>query len=90
MSDSLLPHGLWPTRLLRPWDLPGKTIGVGCHCLLQGIFPPGSPALQADTLPSGPPGKPVRSTKILNRHKENKYRFWEKKPPIDLVDEGLS
>ena len=24
-----------PTRLLRPWDSPGKNIGVGCHFLLQ-------------------------------------------------------
>ena len=23
-----------PTRLLHPWDFPGKTTGVGCHCLL--------------------------------------------------------
>ena len=22
-----------------PWDFPGKNIGVGCHALLQGIFP---------------------------------------------------
>jgi len=21
--------------LLRPWDFPGKSTGVGCHCLLQ-------------------------------------------------------
>ena len=21
-----------------PWDFPGKNTGVGCHCLLQGIF----------------------------------------------------
>ena len=28
-----------PTRLLRPWDSPGKNTGVGCHFLLQGIFP---------------------------------------------------
>ena len=28
------PHGLQPTRL-RPWDLPGKSTGVGCQCLLQ-------------------------------------------------------
>ena len=27
------------TRLLRPWDFPGKNIGVGCHFLLQRIFP---------------------------------------------------
>ena len=35
MSDSSLPHGLQPTRLLHPWDFPGKSTGVGCHCLLQ-------------------------------------------------------
>ena len=35
MSDSLRPHGLQPTRLLCPWDFPGKSIGVGCHCLLR-------------------------------------------------------
>ena len=34
MSDSLRPHGLQPTRLLCPWDFPGKSTGVGCHCLL--------------------------------------------------------
>ena len=43
----------------------GKTTGVGCHSLLQGIFwtqsqvEPGSPALQADSLLSEPPGKPL-------------------------------
>ena len=26
-------------RLLCSWDSPGKNTGVGCHCLLQGIFP---------------------------------------------------
>ena len=35
MSDSLRPHGLQPTRLLHLWDFPGKSAGVGCHCLLQ-------------------------------------------------------
>ena len=25
--------------LLSPWDIPGKNTGVGCHSLLQGIFP---------------------------------------------------
>ena len=31
---------LWTvaTRLLCPWDSPGKNTGVGCHTLLQGIF----------------------------------------------------
>ena len=35
VSDSVRPHGLQPTRLLRPWDFPGKSTGVGCHCLLH-------------------------------------------------------
>ena len=34
VSDSQWPHGLPPTRLLRPWDFPSKGTGVGCHCLL--------------------------------------------------------
>ena len=38
MSDPQRPHGLQPTRLLRPWDLPGKSTGVGCHCLLRVLF----------------------------------------------------
>ena len=37
--DSLQPHGLQPTRLLCPWDFPGKSTGVGCHFLLQEVFP---------------------------------------------------
>ena len=39
VSDSLQPRGLKPTRLLCPWDFPDKNTGVGCHFLLQGIFP---------------------------------------------------
>ena len=39
MSNCLRPHGLQPARLLCPWDSPGRDIGVGCHALLQGIFP---------------------------------------------------
>ena len=39
VSNSLWPDGLQPTRLLCPWDSPGKNTGVGCHALLQGIFP---------------------------------------------------
>ena len=35
LSRVWLPHGLQPTRLLRPWDFPGKSTGVGCHCLLR-------------------------------------------------------
>ena len=34
VSDPQRPHGLQPSRLLHPWDFPGKSTGVGCHCLL--------------------------------------------------------
>ena len=39
VSDSLWPFGQQPARFLSPWDSPGKNNGVGCHALLQGIFP---------------------------------------------------
>ena len=39
VSNTLQLHGLEPARLLCPWNSPGKNIGVGCHFLLQGIFP---------------------------------------------------
>ena len=37
--SSLWSYGLQPARLLCPWDSPGKNPGVGCHALLQEIFP---------------------------------------------------
>ena len=46
MSDSSRPHGLQPTRLLHPWDFPGKSSGVGCHCLLR--FSPHSSSLNSE------------------------------------------
>ena len=36
---TLQPHGLWPARLLCPWNSPGQTTRVGSHSLLQAIFP---------------------------------------------------
>ena len=39
MSNSLWPHELWPIGLLCLWNPWGKTTGMGCHFLLQGIFP---------------------------------------------------
>ena len=38
VCGSLQAHGLWPVRLLYPWDSPGKNIGVDCHVFLQVIF----------------------------------------------------
>ena len=35
LCNSLQPRGLQPTRLLRPWDFPSKSTGVGCCFLLR-------------------------------------------------------
>ena len=52
VSDYSQPHGLEPTRLLCPWDSPGKNTGVGCCALLQEIFPTQG-YTGSDTLASG-------------------------------------
>ena len=57
---------------------PGKNTGVGCHVLLLGNLPdpglkPGSPALQADSLPSEPPGEAQIWEKVTFRVKLVKY-----------------
>ena len=39
MTDFLQFNGLYPSRLLCPWDFPSKNTGVGCHAFLQGIVP---------------------------------------------------
>ena len=67
-------HGLQPARLICPWDSPGKNTGVGCHALLQGIFPTQGSNLsllpllhwQMGSLPLVPPGKPL--VKRQRRH----------------------
>ena len=38
VCNSLWPRELQPTRLLSPWDFPGKDTGPGCSFLLQRIF----------------------------------------------------
>ena len=59
----LWPDGLQPTRLLCPWNFPGKNTGVGCHAILQGIYltQGSNPCLlhwQADSLPLSHQGSP--------------------------------
>ena len=59
IPDSLQPNGPQPSRLFCPWDFPGENNGVGCHALLQQVFPTqgSNPALQVYSLPSeSPPG----------------------------------
>ena len=63
VSDSLRPHGLKPARLLCPWDSPGKKTRVVAIPFSRGSSPPpviepGSPALQADSLPLSHQGSP--------------------------------
>ena len=53
-----------PSRILCPWNFPGKNTGAGCHFLLQGIFPTHGSNLcflhllywQEISLPPVPPG----------------------------------
>ena len=68
--NSSQPHGLYS-----PWNFPGQNTEVSSLSLLQGIFPtrikPRSLSLQADSLPSEPPGEPknigVGSLSLLQR-----------------------
>ena len=65
MSDSVWPHRRQPTRLLHPWDSPGKNTGVGCHFLLQCMkVKSESEVAQSCPTPSNlmdcsPPGSPI-------------------------------
>ena len=56
ISDSLQHHKLQPASLLCLWNFPGKNNGVGCHFLLQGIFP-----AQGSNLCFAPPASAGRS-----------------------------
>ena len=61
---SLWPHGPQPTRLLCPWGFSRQEYWSGLPCPPSGNLPnpgiePRSPALQADSLPSDLPGKPI-------------------------------
>ena len=65
-------------------DSPGKNTGVGCHALLQGIFPtrrlnPGLPYCRQILLLSEPLGKP-RNTGVGG---------WPFPSPGDLPDPGI-
>ena len=67
---TLRPHGLWPARLLCPWDFPGKSPGVGCCAFLQGSNPRILHLLhwQAGSLPLAPSGKPNIMEKNMKKN----------------------
>ena len=78
MSNSLWPHGLQPTRLLCPWNSPGKNTGVGSHPLLRGIFPtqgskPGLPHCRPE--PPKQPGTPLLACKQTWTPQERKVYY---------------
>ena len=93
MSESLsvVSDSLWPYRLYSPCNSPGQNTGVGSHSLLQGNLPypgiePGSPTLQAGSLPSEPTRNPKCGHNIFfflgNASKAvihgfGQYRSWE-------------
>ena len=67
MSDFLRPYGLKLTKLLCPWDSPGKNTGVGCHfllslCLFISLFM--CPALAGRFFTIVPPGKLIDTDKM--------------------------
>ena len=75
MAHSLRPCGLYPARFLSPCGSSDKSTGVGCHALLQGIFPtqglnPG--LLQYRQITAEPPGNPNRI--IFSAKKERNYQ----------------
>ena len=78
VSDSLRPHGLHS-----PWNFPGHNTGVGSLSLLQGIFPTGteprSLALQVDSLPAEPQGKPFIRLIIYKNDSLKREVFSERK-----------
>ena len=70
VSDSLRPHGLQPTSLLRPWDFPGKSTGVGCHCLLRIFWLPSlnSPFLKSTNFFRGFNFPPLHAIFLIDIH----------------------
>ena len=69
VSDSLQPYGLQSTRLFCSWNSLGKNTRVGCHFLLQGIFPAQglNPRLlrwQVDSLPLSHQGSPMKLSQL--------------------------
>ena len=89
MSDIFRPCDLGPTRLLCPWNSPGKNIGVDCCFLVSpgdirnsGIAP-GFPALQVNSLPFESPGEPYETIPI---QKNIYFCFFDYAKALDYVD----
>ena len=69
MSNSVIPWTV-ATRLLCPWNFPGKNTGVDCHFHLQGIFPiqgsdRKSPVWQAHLFTTEAPWNPICTASLI-------------------------
>ena len=74
---TLQPHGLQPSKLRCPWGSTRQEYWSGLPCPLSRDLPnpgivPRSPALQVDSLPSEPPGKPKINFSIIKK----KIKWW--------------
>ena len=92
MSDSVRPHRRQPTRVLCPWDSPGKNTGVGCHFLLQCM----KVKSESEVAQSCPTYLPRQETRVKNPsptileevdivfYGSNMNIIWVKNQPQDL------
>ena len=83
-------YELWPTMLLCLWNCPGKNTGVGCHFLLQGIFPTQGLNLcllhwQADSLPLNYVGSPILSSRELKWCIRSPNNHWRSPAPRTMT-----
>ena len=83
---TLRPYGPQPARLLCPWGSLGKNTGVGCHALLQGIFPmsPVSPTLSGRSFTTEPLGKLCFHLKPILKMSAELYSFKSSRKSISL------
>src|SRR5574341_1091099 len=82
------PHELQPTRLLGPWDFPGKSTGVGCHCLLPYLFTSLPKSLTSSHLWDAndhPPLPGRRGEKTLTTGGPGKEQGTNKLPPTRIL-----
>ena len=84
-SGSSRPRGLQPASLLCPRDSPGEKTGVGCHFLLQGIFPTQGSKLpllqwQAYSFLLSPQGSP-KHHQLLAKAGQPRFKGEETIPP---------
>ena len=89
------PHGLQLTRLFYLWDSLGKSTGVGCHFLLQGIFHTQGSNLhllhwQANSLPLSHQGSPPGNGYGYHFTEDETEALWDFRKCLRLAKLNLS